>query len=132
MRVFGELQQLVATLFHELKPGELDPELVRLAPLGITVVISAAERLSEERRKLLNEYLLAMRKFWQVRGTVDLVFSDNVSKQMDEVNNALTHLVKLLSQRDPPFTEAEQLARMNNFAAKRRLAINAIRKELSI
>lgn len=137
MRVFGELQQLLNSLFHELKPGD-DPmsttaSITNIAVAqGIAAATSAANKQIEERKILLNEYLLTMRKFWQAQGIVGMVFSGDISKLMNDVQNALAHLVSLLSQRDPPFTEAEKTSRMTNLSLKETLLTEAIRKELQI
>lgn len=132
MRVFGELQQLLNTLFQELKPGD-DPEITAIGVAqGVAAAMSAAEKLVEERKKLLREYLLTMRKFWQAQGTVGMVFSADISKLMTDIQDALAHLISLLGQRDPPFTEAEKTSRMTNLGLKKTLLTEAIRKELQI
>lgn len=133
MRVFGEIQQLVNTIFHDLRPGESQEDIKNIFEAqGQAAAVDAVQRRVEEQKRLANEYLLSMRKFWQVKGTIGMVFSKEIPELMNRVQNALAHLISLLGQQNPPFTDAEKTLRINNLAEQKDLLTKAIRDELKI
>ncbi len=130
MRVLGELQQLLNSIFHKLRPGE-SHDFVRhiAATQGQEAAMNEADKINEQRMKLSDEYTMAMRKFWQVKGTVSLVFSEDTLKVMDDTQDALAYLVGLLG---PTLDYAEAKLRMDHFFETRELLTQALRKELEL
>jgi hypothetical protein len=91
--------------------------------------MNEAQRLGEQRLRLASDYMLAMRKFWQVKGTMAMVFSDEILELMVGVQNALAHLISLLGS---PFTDEERTVRMGQLDERKELLIRALRSELQL
>src|ERR1700722_320823 len=83
VKIFGEMEQILNNVFHIRNPETItrSKQTVELANDHI-----------QDNKNALDQYLAAIRKFWQAKETVALVFSIEVSKHMNAVQNALAQL----------------------------------------
>ena len=122
VKIFGEMEQILNNVFHIRNPETItrSKQTVELANDHI-----------QDNKNALDQYLAAIRKFWQAKETVALVFSIEVSKHMNAVQNALAQLAALLGD-DSPSGPAAKAARRDALHREEKLVTEALRKELGI
>jgi hypothetical protein len=122
MKIFGEMEQILNNVFHI---G--NPETIARSKQSVVL----ANDHIQDYRNALDQYLAAIRKFWQASDTIALVFSTEVSKHMDAVQNALARLAALLGD-DSPSGPAAKAAQRDALRREEKLVTEALRKELGI
>jgi hypothetical protein len=122
MKIFGEMEQLLNHIFHIRNPDTIAKSLVNP---------EMQKKHIQSYEDALKQYLEAIRKFWQARETIGLVFSESVSRQMDAVQNALALLAALLGD-DSPTGPAAKAAQRDILRREQKLVTDALRKELGI
>jgi hypothetical protein len=122
MKIFGEMEQILNNVFHIRNPETIarSKQTVELANDHI-----------QDYKNALDQYLAGIRKFWQARESVALVFSIEVSKHMNAVQNALAQLAALLGD-DSPSGPAVKAAQRDALRREEKLVTEALRKELGI
>jgi hypothetical protein len=122
MNIFGEMEQILNNIFHIRNPETM-------------AKASANETMKQEHinayKVALEDYLAAIRKLWQARQNVALVFSEEVSKGMDEVQNALAQLAALLGDDSPSGPKAKALQR-EALRKEQKSVTQLLRRELGV
>lgn len=122
MKIFGEMEQILNHIFHIRNPDTIAKSLVNA---------EMQKKHIQSYEDMLKQYLEAIRKFWQVRETVGLIFSESVSKQMDSVQNALALLAALLGD-DSPTGPAAKATQRSVLRREQKLVTEALRNELGM
>lgn len=122
MNIFGEMEQILNNIFHIR-----NPETIAKASVN---EIMKQEHINGY-KVALEDYLAAIRKLWQARQNVALVFSEEVSKGMDEVQNALAQLAALLGD-DSPSGPKAKAAQREVLRKEQKSVTQLLRRELGV